>query len=403
MNPRVLIVEDQKPQRDTMEILLHSISRHEKELCGIHEFQVDKIGSLRGAQDLLRKASAPSQVYDILLLDLGLPEKEGETETSTKHGEQVLREAVELKAATCIIVISVYSEYEFVIKAFREGAIDFIGKNRFDDRSFQQRVLSCWDTVIHQRASDIIERRLKSLIPYAEQGLTYRLGCVFSKCAGAILDETKELERDICERQGLDSKRDADDPLLRRLSAIEGVTGNAREEWKEYQASLGMVDGAPQWVTIEEVLERIEKHISPCLVLKRVKIKYPSMEKTRALSFGEDVVTVLKEILLGGLVDLPDRMEEELQGTIEVEIGLSEERDTIRIGFRDDLESISRKEADLINKGHAVVPGGEFGRTWGLSIAQHVALRGGGKLVIEPSKGDRGNLITYHIPAKENG
>ena len=34
-------------------------------------------------------------------------------------------------------------------------------------------------------------------------------------------------------------------------------------------------------------------------------------------------------------------------------------------------------------------------RAWGLSVAQQVALRGGGRLIVEPLEG--GNLITYRV------
>jgi hypothetical protein len=62
-------------------------------------------------------------------------------------------------------------------------------------------------------------------------------------------------------------------------------------------------------------------------------------------------------------------------------------------------ETLTRADAQAINGGFAIGPNHgatRFGRAWGLSVVQHVALRGGGRLIVTPQQ--QGSQITYVIP-----
>ena len=65
------------------------------------------------------------------------------------------------------------------------------------------------------------------------------------------------------------------------------------------------------------------------------------------------------------------------------------------ISFLDRFSPIPTDQAEQITQGEIIPPRDGQWRAWGLSIAQHIALRGGGRLIVEP-RGD-GNLITYRV------
>ncbi|MGZ8845797.1 MAG: hypothetical protein ACXW3C_04975, partial [Pyrinomonadaceae bacterium] len=57
------------------------------------------------------------------------------------------------------------------------------------------------------------------------------------------------------------------------------------------------------------------------------------------------------------------------------------------------------KQVQAINSGQRIIPDANFGRAWGLSVAQHVAMRGGGELKLTSKRGK--NIVTYYIPLAE--
>src|SRR5207249_3445347 len=98
---------------------------------------------------------------------------------------------------------------------------------------------------------------------------------------------------------------------------------------------------------------------------------------------------ILKEIIGGAMSDVRDSPSKSTTIKINVRI-LSEQAE---IQFADDLPAISTRSAEAINRGRPAVPDRTFGRLWGLSVAQHIALLGGGRLVCTPTPGEFGNTI----------
>lgn len=66
-----------------------------------------------------------------------------------------------------------------------------------------------------------------------------------------------------------------------------------------------------------------------------------------------------------------------------------------KIQFRDNFEPIQGQLAEQINRGDNIAPRDGQWRAWGLSVVQHIASRGGGRLEVQPL--EDGNLITYRV------
>jgi hypothetical protein len=211
-----------------------------------------------------------------------------------------------------------------------------------------------------------------------------------------VVSEVEKLESDLGGRLGLDMEKDAQDPLVRRLTAIERSVTDARKEWADLQNELIGKDEDPHEAVVDDLLDKIVEGLLPCLTLKRIEIVRPQKGTTRVLTFQEDVRTVLTEVILGGLSEHPDHCG--TAGKFEISVESKERYAEVR--FVDNLAPLLGETAETINRGNAINPDGKFGRAWGLSVVQHAALRGGGRLKVE-RKAD-GNVITYLIPLAQH-
>ncbi len=117
---RVLYIEDDPAQATLLKELLRETTSG---AC-----EVDSAGSLSEAMKLLESVR-----YDLILLDLGLPDSQG-LETFTK--------AKAWAGATPIIVLSGMDDEEAALRALQEGAEDYVVKGRVDYSTM-------WRTIRH--------------------------------------------------------------------------------------------------------------------------------------------------------------------------------------------------------------------------------------------------------------
>ena len=394
MNPRLLVVEDEESQVRAIKTTLRVISESQKKAYGISDFSVDVARWAAKARAALKQAVSCSNPYDILLLDLELPEDERAGFKDTKKGLEILTIARETNAARSIIVVSRFRDFDNVAPAFRGGAVDFIAKG-YTEGDFQGRLLTCWDQLLAKDSARLLDERIKTLVPHAERVLTHRFSACFSQFIQSIVSEAEGVKTEIRERFDLDTNRDSQDSLVRRLIAIEKSIKAAKSQWTDLQARLGNEDGGPGKVVVETVIEEITNAQFPCLIVKGAVVNRPQAGETRVLTFYDDVRAVLGEIILGGLSELADHCKARKEFEISVE---SDER-YAKVRFKDNLEPLD-ETATTINQGYPVSLNRKFGRAWGLSVVQHAALRGGGRLIVKPKTG--GNVITYLIPLAQN-
>src|SRR5690348_7042444 len=89
MKLRIIVVEDEKPQAEATRHILRTIGREELREAGIEGVEITLANCVADARHHLQRAVEDKKPFDIALLDLGLPENNGESE-SADQGLSVL-------------------------------------------------------------------------------------------------------------------------------------------------------------------------------------------------------------------------------------------------------------------------------------------------------------------------
>jgi CheY-like chemotaxis protein len=391
MKPRILIIDDDDRVVEVLKQQLDDLPDIDSQYYGIEEFEYDEASHGDEAIRKLKQAKESSLPYSLALVDLELPRRKKNGPLEKHLGFEILNYAIEENAVLGVTVVSKYEDYKNAVKAFPGIDVDFIAKPSSQE-VLQQQVLSYFE----REGMRILDKRIKNLTPHAQKGLAYQLGVCFSSFVQRVVNETEGLKMGFSRRWGVDVERDKHDPQVRRLIALEKAIKSARSEWNELQSALICKDERPRAISLEKLLNEINARLLPCLLLKNVKLN--NLESYRngnkILSFDQDVNTVLTEMILGALNELPNH--DSVSKNIDIFLKVSKEYAEVRL--QDDFKTkIQHEDAEKINKGDISINDSEMGRVWGLSLAQYIALRGGGRLMVEP-RDNGGSLITYRIP-----
>lgn len=398
IQPRVLIVEDDLPQLRGIKTDLEKISEGRRGELGIDKFVCTLAQTVEGAEALFPRAD--EEPYDLLLLDLGLPEnaeeleREGEGASySPERGQKLLERVRQDGVAKEVVVISVWKVFEEAARAFRSGAVDFIGKP-FTRDVLQTKVLECWKRLLGKESARLLgEARISELVPYAEKGLAYHFSNCFSKLVQGVAHNAEDIEGYMHERYGLDRRKDSQDLFFQLLGQHKDSISKAKSEWEALQSSLLSLSESYREETVDALLRDVRQSLLPCFIVKNMALESSGEGAATVLTFEDDVRAVLKEIVAGAVTERQDYSVP--KQTIEVNIG--RENGQVKVSFTDSLEPISPEDARKINEGGSISPQRRFKREWGLSIVQHVATRGGGRIEVNPQQ-ERGNVVTYFIP-----
>jgi CheY-like chemotaxis protein len=386
MKLRALIVEDDKYQAEAISYILQGTDERQMKDAGIAGFEITVVNYAADARKALEKAGRDAAPYDLLLLDLGLPENPGEDE-KPEMGIELLKLAKDLEAARGIIVISVFTDLE---RYAMLAATDFIGKPYGKDE-LQTRALNTWKVVREKHRHRKISER--DLTLYANIGIIYRLSSCFSRLVHSAQRETEELRGELIEHFGERHTYALPEPLARRLTMIENLIQRARNEWREIQEPFQITGDTPHGLDIEEEIKRFAEELRPCIA---IKLEQPADHDMRILTFNDafrnNASMIIREILTGGLSEIK---EADLSILPEVIVNVEKKTGMAEISFRDSFSPIPADQAEQITKGEIIPPRDGQWRAWGLSVAQSIALRGGGRLIVEPL--EDGNLISYRV------
>jgi DNA-binding response OmpR family regulator len=385
-NVRVLVVEDNVEQLEGIKRDLQRVDRDRRLTLGIDSFECNLAASVEEATGFLESIGPPC---DILILDLGLPEKRGSNE-AVENGYQLLERAREKVRE--VVIVSGFREYENVIKAVRQGAVDFVAKP-FRTDLLQARVLESWKRILEKDAALLLVQRVRELVPYAENGAAHSFDVRLSSLLEEMSSSVDNIESHARERFGLDRRKDSNDYLIRSLANQRETLDRAKMNWSEFRPTFLPLSELLRSETVGMLLLGIRESLLPCLLIKNVRLVVPGSAGLPIVTSQDDVRAILKEIVMGGLAELPDYPQTVNQ--IEVNVGIKQGQ--IEVTFVDKLAPIARDQASRINRFLGVAPNGEFWRAWGLSIMQHIALRGGGRLTVTPND-QQGNVVTYLIP-----
>lgn len=384
---RVLVVENELIQAKGIENDLNYLSEDEKHEFGIIAFEVHYASSVVEAERLLMQAKADNVPYHLLFLDLGLPLNTGEPERPPEGaGLRVLNCAHRSSGAMQIIVVSKFSDFQMARNAFLGGALDFIAKP-FKREVLQFQAKNSFKRILSNQCDRLLEKRLHELFPYHIQMLAYRFGTCFSSLTQDVVHEAEQLKEELGERLGLDVSTDSQDSLLRHLDALSVAVRKSKHTWADLQSMLPKSGEEPQRLVVEELL----RELLPCLTVKQVEFHIPPGQETDVLSFHQDVRVIFKELILGALCELPNYSGPEHR----LELMITTTQEYAQVTFSGGLFHFDEQTKLAIAKGQRQNDR-TFGQAWGLSVAQHIALRGGGRLQIgSPEQPDS---VSYFIP-----
>jgi response regulator of citrate/malate metabolism len=392
INPSVLIVEDEPDELEGLRDRLNEIPDKKLRPLRLKEFHIDMAGTVAEAERCFAKRNGTA--YDLLLLDLGIPSRRLGDPTRPENGQKLLEKARRERSSKEVIVISAWTEIEHVLPAFRSGVIDFIDKPYLSE-PLQTRILECWRRLLSNESARILnEDRVKHLVPYAEKGLAHRFTTCFSSLVRTTSHTAEDIERYMGERYNLKRRTDAEDYFFRCLNSQADAIANTKQEWVMLNAAFQPSESS-QVATVEALLRSIYHQLLPCLVVKNITLDFVDRHSSDVLTFEDDVKAVLQELIAGVAITLPDFSSK--SHTIEIKVINQEGQ--VKVSFRDYVNRIPAKTAEEINIGSSISPVPRFGREWGLSVMQHIAMHGGGRLHIEPRSD--GNIINYFIPTAQ--
>ena len=409
---RVFGLEDEDRWSNKIKSALsRTIFPEDQKRYGIKKIEFELAASKQEGVQLLRDLMAKGLQPDVILLDLRIPVEKGGV-PANRVGIQFLQEAQKMNAVREVLVYSVLGkEYQLAVDAFSGGAIDFVRKRRVTEEELLARVLAAGARLLARENAKLLDQRVKDLVPYAETGLAHRFGVCFSRFVQSVVNETEGLEEGFKERWGLDVERDSQDSQVSHLIEMQTSVQQAKKEWTNIVTSLiGHEEKATNCI-VEETLDELQTELLPSLSLHRVEVNVTSGGKTIVRTFrngASDVKAILKEIVLGGLSESLPETDDVGQGAKSVKkldvrpvkVNVSTDDGQAKVQFKDSLSHIDERAASLINGGMIIPPRGSFGRAWGLSVAQHLAQRGGGKIRVDSAGAD--NVITYSIPLADN-
>lgn len=391
---KVLIIEDQIEQLDYLELATRQFWNKYKDSLKLNKLHIDRAAVAVDARLLLAQAAEQSEPYDLILLDLGLPENANEKE-QTDLGLQLIEIARKNNAANHILVISAFQDFDYVVPAFQCGANDFI-KKPFDKGELFHRINLLLTMLLDEARKKTLDNRQRELAPYVWKYVAHRFSACFGDFIQAVGNETDLLSDEISERFGLSRIGTSQDPIVKSLRGITQASQAAHEEWiRLHEAFDVQPDDLPAKLSLEKWLAKIALELRQCLNLNSGSDR---KSETCVLSIGGNWQTAMREILLGGLSD-PQQQQWGAQVNVSIHAG----GDLAEIMFEDDLPAISQEIADKINRRENILPTEGPWRAWGLGIVQHLASLGGGKLLVRPSAREKGNRISLFIPQVRHG
>lgn len=350
------------------------------------DFQVDSAKTAAEAKEFLRQAGE-AQPYDVMLLDLAVPENREKPDI--EQGLDVLKLVQKERSAREIVVVS--GNREGMNRARRMGARHFVEKQGFRRNDLKNKIR----IVAALQSARILENRTRELARQSEHSLVYRFGLCFSRCLQEINRASDAIEGELHGRG---------DTLMHQVAGLRNALKSGRQSWAELQTSLGL-DGlvSPEPISIHKIVDDLKQKLSACLFTKNARASVEGELEATVLNFNGDVTAVLAEMILGGLANIPDYLDvpDDHEKAAHLVISSCVQGDWVEITLHDNLpKPLSNDDVQKINESIGFYTGHRFSRAWGLSTMQHVALRGGGRLIVEMP--DEGNRIKYRIPRAHN-
>jgi len=389
---RVLVIEDRPEISQQVKQYIESINAGLLKDNGLHPPAVELADSVVQAEEQLEKAA--DNPFNLALLDLRIPIKSGAQNPMMQNGFRLLEHILKSGRAKGVVVISNYGDYTNVRKAFTGGAVDFINKP-LNMTNIEPAVVNALVRLLNQETERLLNQRIFDLVAHAQLGLAHGFRQVFVTLVKGVTEAAEGIEKDVRERYGLDTAKDPRDSLTLHFSEHQSAITKARQDWAAIQTDLAPASSGFDLGVISHMLRDIKKKLEPALVVNRVTVTETASYDRPVHTFEKDVEVVLNELVAGALSD----RKEKLEGR-EIKISFITQGTRVGVVVEDDLDPINDKHAKVINSGSRIITDPNFSRAWGLSVAQHVALRGGGEINVAIKHGK--NVVTYYVPLADH-
>jgi CheY-like chemotaxis protein len=404
--PKLLIVEDHPHLGPALKRTFEAPAQRQRDAFAIDRFTVDLATNRAHAEALLKKAADSFQPYDVLLLDLEIPESEGQP-AKMDEGFKILP-LIRDPPYTQVVLNSQYINLKKLHKPVQSGIFDYIIKqdrDKLDDdgkadalqtvinayRKGLLRQKSMWEEFLRKRSEQWrLFQTCARMVDYVSQ--------IVTDGVGRLREHGRNLGDLLAARYELRPEHDAGDPLCQavqqimddadRISAeIPGVRhflGDASLEEEEELLREGVV---------EDLVRAGAAKCLPGLAFKGLSLSHLPQGRHEARIFSHDIEMILYELICNA-IEVSESGQEISVDVVEMR-GSQGER-TIEVRVEDQAPSLEKRIRDAIAANRPL--GIKDGRGWGLSLAQRVAENSGAWIDIQETPSGVGNTVILHIP-----
>lgn len=388
MIANTLIVENEPYVGEDNERFLSAISDELLRAHGITGFRFTQAKSGGSALAALSDAKDKGHPYQVVLLDLHLPETDGAPPKTIDEGFKVMDYAHATGAAKCILPVSAMKQPEVMERAIRGGVVDFVPKP-YTPEQLREGFLWAWRHLLLSEKDRLEQERILRLLPHVQRWWVTPLSGVFFELLRTTADAVGELRNELHERMALDFQRGSGDPIVRELMRIESGIRTTNDKWLKLTARREP-ENAPPPALLEDTLRKVMTELEPWRILTKATLFEVPKTVTQVDVFGDDLEVILRELLAGPLLG------KDTGEPLELALSIRNEPPWVTLRLRDNCRNLADEDVNRINRGEQIEPDSKFGRAWGLSILRHTARRGAGK--IEVTSLETGNEVTYQLP-----
>ena len=390
MKPTLLIVEDEEPIRIDLKETFANPPADFKQQYGIDGFLVSTADRAEAAVEDLRAARAITP-YDVLLLDLGLPEKRESGEFNNYEvGIRLLQKEVNEGACTNVVVASAHGDKTAVlVELIRTRAVfDFVQKP-WDRRNQQvfDSVMQAFFRGQHRLWQDVRRQRFEGwLLVQACVQVADRMARAVSTGLENVLTQAETLrDRIDCH---IPEKLTHSHPLMQYFNRIQFAINHTKSECARTRGSVSPSARRLEKVALGPIVEEALQELRPGFITKELTPIGPAAAQLSVHTLRADLKTVIKEIVFSAIEASPDR------GRIRIQVKEEAQRKTIDVSVVDEGSPLNEDMCRRISRGDLVER--EEERAWALSLAGRMARNMGAR--IEPVATEAGNLVSLRIP-----
>lgn len=374
MSQKILIVEDRAHQRKFLKLLFTKLSQELKDRYYLENFNVDTASCSSQAFKRLKSVVSENSYYDIAILDLSLPEEEGDEDEDPERGLEIVEYINKNGGVESIVIFSVFDTFEYVREAFIKGAVDFISKPK-KGRDVLDVILRIWEKKKKEKKVEYSEKRLKALLSADNTRLADQFSRVISSQAGEILKQVDTMDHIFKDRFDIHRERDTDLKLVRSLVAIEKASKNSTGECRRLRESLLTIEHNFRTINLKDKFEEIKKFVNPFEITNKVSVNYRNIPDLSIKYFEEDFFFMLREMILGAIFVTDP------YNSIELKVIVEHNKNLVSFNVTDYGPSLETSTYNKINNGVPITQNNRE-RDWKLSLVRYIAIKGGSRFKI---------------------